>query len=103
MINKNESQDDAYTRVMGVDRKRGVSLLGLNATPSCSGADIPTRDEALRMVKEKNAEVIEMKQKLASVEETCSQMAAQMSTMMSMMANMHKASPGTNFCNDVSL
>ncbi|KAM0036203.1 putative chromatin remodeler Bromodomain family [Helianthus debilis subsp. tardiflorus] len=100
-INKNEPQDDAYDRVMGVDRKGSVSLLGLNATPSRFGSDIPTRAEALRMVSEKNAEVVEMKQKLASVEETCSQMAAQMSAMMSMMANMQKASPGTNFNNEV--
>ncbi|KAI3805156.1 hypothetical protein L1987_27269 [Smallanthus sonchifolius] len=101
VINKNKPQDDAYNRVMGVDRKCSVSLLGLNATPSRSGSEVPTRAEALRMVKEKNAEVVEMKEKLASVEETCSQMAAQMSAMMSMMANMQKASPGASFQNDV--
>ncbi|KAK9077049.1 hypothetical protein SSX86_005384 [Deinandra increscens subsp. villosa] len=100
-INKSEPQDDAYNRVMGVDKKSTVPLLGLNATPYCSGSEIPTRAEALRMVNEKNAEVVKMKEKLASVEETCSQMAAQMSAMMSMMANMHKASPGANFNNNV--
>ncbi|KAL8222774.1 hypothetical protein R6Q57_020173 [Mikania cordata] len=100
-VNKNEPQDDAYNRVMGVDRKGGVPLLGLNATSSHSGSEIPTRAEALRMVSEKNAEVVEMKEKLASVEETCSQMAAQMSAMMSMMTNMQKASSGVNFHNDV--
>ncbi|KAI3755176.1 hypothetical protein L1987_54971 [Smallanthus sonchifolius] len=101
VINKNEPQDDAYNHVMGVVRKRDVSLFGLNATPSRSGSEVPTRAEALKMVKEKNAEVVEMKEKLASVEETCSQMAAQMSAMMSMMANMQKASPGASFQNDV--
>lgn len=70
-----------------------LSQFGLNATSSLPGTVIPTRSEALMMVKEKNAEVVEMKERLASVEQTCSQMAAQMSAMVSMMANMQKASP----------
>lgn len=101
LINKDEPQDDAYSRVMGQDRKGGVSLYGLNANPSRPGMEIPTRAEALKMVTDKNAEVLEMKEKLASVEQTCSQMAAQMSVMVSMMANMQKASPAENFPNAV--
>ncbi|KAK9077051.1 hypothetical protein SSX86_005386 [Deinandra increscens subsp. villosa] len=81
------TQDDAYHRLIGADRKGGVSLPELKAT--CATI-IPSHDEALKMVEEKNAEVVEMKERLASVEETCSQMAAQMSAMVSMMANMQK-------------
>lgn len=102
LVNKNEPEDDAYNRVMGVDKKSGVSLFGLNATPSHPGTEIPTRAEALRMVTEKNAEVLEMKEKLASMEETCAQMASQMSAMVSMMATMQKASSAENVPNAVS-
>ncbi|KAJ9552357.1 hypothetical protein OSB04_016402 [Centaurea solstitialis] len=102
LVNKDEPQDDAYSRIMGQERKGGVSLYGLNANPSRSGIELPTRAEALKMVTEKNAEVLEMKEKLASVEQTCSQMASQMAVMVSMMAAMQKATPAENFPNAVS-
>ncbi|GJZ43866.1 bromodomain-containing protein [Tanacetum coccineum] len=101
LINTNEPQDEAYNRIMGLERKGGVSLCGLSAMPSRHGTEIPTRAEALRMVTEKDAEVLEMKEKLSSMEQTCAQMAAQMSTMVSMMATMQKASPGVNLPNAV--
>lgn len=89
---------------MGVDRKGGVSLYGLNATtPSRPGPEVSTRVEALNMVAEKNAEVLQMKDKLASLEQTCSQMSAQMSQMLSMMSTLHKATPPQNIPNTVSL
>ncbi|XP_023731226.1 uncharacterized protein LOC111878993 isoform X1 [Lactuca sativa] len=100
--NKNEVKDDVYERVMGVDRKGGVSLYGLNATtPSRPGPEVSTRVEALNMVAEKNAEVLQMKDKLASLEQTCSQMSAQMSQMLSMMSTLHKATPPQNIPNTV--
>ncbi|KAI3497512.1 hypothetical protein L1887_40175 [Cichorium endivia] len=88
--NKNEVKEDVYERVMGGERKGGVSLYGLNATPSRPGPEFSTRVDALKMVAENNAQVLEMKEKLASVEQTCSLMAAQMSQMVSMMATLQK-------------
>ncbi|XP_071736852.1 uncharacterized protein [Rutidosis leptorrhynchoides] len=96
VIDKNESQDDAYNRVMGLDRKGSSSLFGLHANPSHIGSELPTRAEALKMVEAKNAEVLEMKEKLAAMEQTCSQMASQMSAMVSMMATFKKDSASQN-------
>lgn len=98
-LRESETPDDAYHQIVGVDRKGAVSASELNAT---SEAVIPSHTEALKMVEEKDVEVVEMKERLASVEETCSQMAAQMSAMMSMMANMQKAFVGENISNAVS-
>lgn len=87
---------------MGVDTKSGGSLIGLYGTPPPPPPPLPSHVEALKMVEEKNAEVVEMKERLASVEQTCSQMAAQMSQMLSMMATMQKPSLEGNVPNAVS-
>ncbi|KAI3805155.1 hypothetical protein L1987_27265 [Smallanthus sonchifolius] len=97
-LRESATPDDAYHRVMGTDRKGGASVSELNAT--CETIT-PSRAEALKLVEEKDAEVVEMKERLASMEETCSQMAAQMSAMMSMMANMQKGFIGESIPNDV--
>ncbi|MFS7919745.1 putative chromatin remodeler Bromodomain family [Helianthus anomalus] len=100
-LRESANPEDAYHRVMGGDRERGnrgVSVSELNATRETI---VPSRAEALKMVEEKNVEVVEMKERLASVEETCSQMAAQMSAMVSMMANMQKAFTGENIPNGI--
>ncbi|XP_076960721.1 uncharacterized protein LOC143637163 isoform X2 [Bidens hawaiensis] len=102
-VNKNKPEDEVLNRVIGVNRRGSVGLLGLNATSSRAWSETPTRAQALRMVSEKNAEVVEMKEKLASMEETCSQMAAQMSAMMSMMADMHKDSNKHNESEPISI
>ena len=70
------------------DKKSGVCgtlLHGICGTPS-----LPTRIEAIKMVEKKNSEVVEMKEKLSSMEQTCSQMAAQMSQIVALMATMQK-------------
>ncbi|KAL4580748.1 hypothetical protein LXL04_016950 [Taraxacum kok-saghyz] len=72
--------DDVYNRVMEHDKKSGV----------CGTPSLPTRIEAIKMVEKKNSEVVEMKEKLSSMEQTCSQMAAQMSQMVALMATMQK-------------
>ncbi|KAD4179398.1 hypothetical protein E3N88_27989 [Mikania micrantha] len=97
-LRESATLDDAYQRVMGVDKKGGGSLSELDVARE---SIIPGHTEALKMVEEKNAELVAMKGRLASVEETCSQMAAQMSVMMSMMANMHKDFIRGNTPNDV--
>ena len=45
----------------------------------------PSRTEAVRMVSEANAEVCDMKERMVAMEQTCAQMAAQMTAMMSNM------------------
>lgn len=99
---ENKVEDDVYNRIMGVDTKSGGSLIGLYGTPPPPPPPLPSHVEALKMVEEKNAEVVEMKERLASVEQTCSQMAAQMSQMLSMMATMQKPSLEGNVPNAVS-
>ena len=69
---------------------------------SIYGTEISTRAQAIKMVTRKNSEIVEMKERLKSVEETCSQMASQMSEMVSMMATMQKAFLGGNIPNAVS-
>nr|XP_043637518.1 uncharacterized protein LOC122608477 [Erigeron canadensis] len=97
-LRESATQDKAYFRGMGEDREGGVSLSGLNATPK---SEIFTRAEALRMAKEKNEEIDAIKDRLASLEQTCSGMATQMSAMMSMMATMLKGSHGESSPNAV--
>ncbi|KAI7742297.1 hypothetical protein M8C21_018143, partial [Ambrosia artemisiifolia] len=97
-LRESASPEETYHRVMGVDRNGGVSVSELNATRKTI---IPSHGEALKMVEEKNAEVVELKERLASVEETCSQMASQMSAMVSMMANMQKSFMGQNIPDNV--
>nr|XP_043631054.1 uncharacterized protein LOC122602438 [Erigeron canadensis]XP_043631055.1 uncharacterized protein LOC122602438 [Erigeron canadensis] len=95
----NEASAAVISQLCESGTQGDVPLPGSNGAPSLRGIAIPTRADALRMFKEKNAEVAEMRERLASVEQTCSQMAAQMSTMVSMMASMQKNFPAGSFPN----
>ncbi|CAL5398856.1 unnamed protein product [Camellia sinensis] len=75
-------KDDILSQVMGQDRHGRVRTYGLGPAPS-----------AVKMVSKANVEVHDMKEKMASMEQTCAQMASQMSSMMSMMLNMQKKFP----------
>ncbi|PWA73117.1 bromodomain, putative transposase, Ptta/En/Spm [Artemisia annua] len=90
-INNDESDDD-YDRILGREKKGGMSIYG---------TEISTRAQAIKMVTRKNSEIVEMKERLKTVEETCSQMASQMSEMVSMMATMQKAFLGGNIPNAI--
>ncbi|KAL7582153.1 hypothetical protein Lser_V15G46198 [Lactuca serriola] len=88
--NKDMPEDDAYNRVMKPYKNGGLSLYGLGGTPSSRSCTtgptpIPTRGEALKLVEEKDAEIVDLKKRLSSVEQTCSQMAAQVAELVSMM------------------
>ncbi|XP_052623240.1 bromodomain-containing factor 2 isoform X2 [Lactuca sativa] len=91
--NKDIGEDDAYNRVMKPYKNGGLSLYGLGGTPSsrsCTAGPTPTptptptRGEALKLVEEKDAEIVDLKKRLSSVEQTCSQMAAQVAELVSM-------------------
>ncbi|KAI3707830.1 hypothetical protein L2E82_36693 [Cichorium intybus] len=98
--NKDIPEDEAYNRVMKPYKNGGMSLYGLGGTPSRSGHVGPTRIEALKMVEEKNAEILEMKERLSSVEQSCSKMAAQIAELVSMMKG-NNNNPRENSPNNV--
>ncbi|GFZ09570.1 hypothetical protein Acr_21g0001690 [Actinidia rufa] len=96
-------RDDVFFKVMGEDRQGRVRTYGLGPAPSDLMGVTPSRAEAVRIVSEANAEVCDMKERMVAMEQTCAQMAAQMTTMMSMMANMQKlpaehGSPSEGLC-----
>lgn len=84
------NRDDMFSRVLGKDKHEHVRCYGLGSSPSDIGVQKPTREEALKMVSEANVEIREMKEKMAAMEQTCAQMATQMTDMMSMMSSMRK-------------
>ncbi|KAL2460540.1 Uncharacterized protein Adt_43960 [Abeliophyllum distichum] len=84
------TRDDTFSRVLGKDKHGRVRCYGLGSSPSDLGVQKPTREEALKMVSDANVEIREMKEKMAAMEQTCAQMATQMTDMMSMMSSMRK-------------
>lgn len=105
-----KNQDDMLSEIMGRDRRGRLRSRGLNFSPlNASGSIptyaealmIPTHAEALRMVTVANSEVREMKERMATMEQTCALMVTQMSTMMVMMSSMQK-SPDNHQYNFVS-
>lgn len=92
--NSHKNQEEIFTEIMAQD-KNGPPL-------SKSKGSMPTRAEALRMVSVANAEVHEMKEKMATMEQTCAQMATQMSAMMVMISSMQKSQDKQNSSIDVA-
>lgn len=87
--------------IMGRDKRGRLRSQGLSFPPSSVSVPIAKHTEALRMVTVANSEVREMKERMATMEQTCAQMATQMSTMMVMMSSMQK-SPNNDQSNIVS-
>lgn len=84
------NRDDMFSQVLGKDKHGHVRCYGLGSSPSDIGVQKPSREEALKMVSEANVEIRELKEKMAAMEQTCAQMATQMTDMMSMMSSMRK-------------
>ncbi|XP_020551828.1 uncharacterized protein LOC105169094 isoform X3 [Sesamum indicum] len=96
-------QGDVLSQIIGSD-KRGRTRcieLGIELGPSYPpdlGSPKPACSESTRMVSESdaNAEIRDLKEKMAVMEKTCTQMVSQMAALVSMVSSMHKNTPDRN-------
>ncbi|KAL8116554.1 hypothetical protein AgCh_022903 [Apium graveolens] len=99
--NSQQDKEENFTEMMAQDKHAQVVTNRSDLSCAKSKGPMPTRAEALRMVSEANSEVREMKEKMAVMEQTCAQMATQMSTMMVMISSMQKTQDKQNSSIDV--
>ncbi|KAL3814528.1 hypothetical protein ACJIZ3_015796 [Penstemon smallii] len=91
---ESNKQHDILSEIIGPNKtgKSRCPQLG----PPPSDLHKSTQSEAIKMVSEAKGEIVDIKEKMSVMEQTCAQMASQMAAMMSMMSSMQKSLPDKN-------
>ncbi|KAK4438358.1 Ankyrin repeat, bromo and BTB domain-containing protein DDB [Sesamum alatum] len=99
-------QADVLSQIIGPDKRGRTRCIELGPsyyTPDLGGP-VPACSESTRMVSESeaNAEIRDLKEKMAVMEQTCTQMVSQMAALVSMVSSMHKNTPDKNIPDTVA-